>query len=86
MEKKSKKKVDEIRAEMQCEKNFTCLENNYKSLCKARDMGLEGYVECIDDGVLGCHFSLPFGNSYFCRCPLRVHLVKHADRDVNGHE
>jgi hypothetical protein len=76
MNEMDKRAVDEMKANVQCGKDFQCLENDFENLCKARDMGLEGYVECIDDEGLGCHFSLPFGNSFFCSCPIRVYLIK----------
>ena len=76
MNEEDKRAVDEIKANVQCNKEFQCLENDSENLCNARDMGLEGYVECIDDEVLGCQFSLPFGDSFFCSCPIRVYLIK----------
>ena len=38
-------------------------------------VGLEGLVECLEGNPF-CEFSLSFGYSWFCQCPIRVYVAK----------
>ncbi|MHC4195852.1 MAG: hypothetical protein ACYSYU_06770 [Planctomycetota bacterium] len=76
MDEKDKKAIEEILGRMQCPKNFKCAESNFEVLCKAKDIGMESHLECLEPNRPRCKFSLPFGYSYFCTCPLRVYLSK----------
>ena len=46
--------LDEIKAAPQCKKDYECIGNSIENLCKTRDIGLEGYVECFGNNALGC--------------------------------
>ena len=70
------KKIDELMAGMQCPKGFKCAEAGFNRLCKARDFGLDNYLECLDENRAACAFALSFGNVYFCQCPLRGYIAK----------
>jgi len=72
MKEKHKKKIAELIKTTDCEKGFKCRE--LKNLCKAADYGLPGYAECLEQGT--CQFKVPYGNIVFCRCPVRVYIVK----------
>lgn len=76
MEQDHIKRIEEIIRGMKCEKDFRCCKPGFGNLCKARDKGLEGYLDCIDKDSDRCEFRLPFGNGFFCRCPLRVYIGK----------
>lgn len=69
-------KISEIIGKMQCQRDFECVEFGFKKLCKAKDISLEDYVECLDPKHLDCGFALSFGHGYLCRCLLRVYLAK----------
>jgi len=69
-----KKIIEEIMAGMHCPKNFVYAESGFDILCKARDFGLDNYLECLESDPQSCSFTLPFGNVFFCQCPLRVYL------------
>jgi hypothetical protein len=71
-----KKKVKEIIGQMQCPHDFRCAESGFENLCKVKDFGLDGYLECLVENPNSCSFALPFKDSYFCQCPLRVYLAK----------
>ena len=70
----------EIIGEMTCPKNFLCAESGFENLCKAKDMGLEHYLECLEAEVSSCKFAVAFGYGHFCRCPLRVYLAKNLEQ------
>jgi len=71
-----KKRMAELMVGMQCPKDFKCIDLGSEDLCKARDSGLENYLECIDHNRYTCKFIVRFGDGYFCYCPLRVYLKK----------
>ena len=76
MNEEDKKIIEEIMAGMSCPKNFSCAESGFEILCKARDFGLDSYLECLESNSQNCSFALSFGAIYFCQCPLRVYLGK----------
>ncbi|MFW9917682.1 MAG: hypothetical protein ACFFGZ_18925 [Candidatus Thorarchaeota archaeon] len=76
MDEKTKKELEEIIGKMQCPKDFKCYKSGLKVLCKAKDIGLETYLECMEVYPQKCPFSVAFGYSYFCKCPLRVYIAK----------
>jgi hypothetical protein len=80
MEEKVRRTVEEIIGQMQCPKNFPCVESEFEALCKARDFGLEHYVECLEPEPLRCKFALSFGAGYLCQCPLRVYVSKNMNK------
>jgi len=76
LKKEEKKKIEEIMGEMSCPKSFQCAESGFEMLCKAKDRGIEGYLDCLDENFYRCSFAVPFGKGYVCKCPLRVYLSK----------
>jgi hypothetical protein len=71
-----RKKIEEIMAGMQCPKNFRCSEGGFEHLCKATDIGLDNYLNCLEKNPANCPFALSFALRPFCQCPLRVYLAK----------
>lgn len=84
MEEAHRKKIEEIVGQMQCPKGFKCAESGFTNLCRARDIGLETYLECFEQEPSECKFSVPFGDSYFCHCPLRVYIARNLRRGKKG--
>lgn len=76
VEEKHKKRIEEIMAEMDCPKDFQCHKNGFERLCKAKDAGMPGYVDCLEENALDCEFRVPFGVDAFCRCGVRVYIAK----------
>jgi hypothetical protein len=71
-----KKEIKEIIGQMQCPKDFICAKNGFEHLCKAKDFGLEKYLDCLEESPSKCKFALSFGKGYLCHCPLRVYISK----------
>lgn len=69
---KLKKIIDGLR----CPKDFECYKLRFDDLCKAEDIGLDSFVMCLEKDSLKCVFSLPFGDIYICKCPLRIYICK----------
>ena len=76
MKEEDKRKIEKLIRLMQCSKGFKCIEFGFENLCKAKDIGLNYYLECIEDNPTECSSAYAIGNSYFCLCPLRLHLAK----------
>jgi len=76
MDEKTRQKLDEIIGLVKCPKDFKCANNGFEGLCKARDVGLNNYLECLEDNPAQCKFSLLFGYTYLCVCPIRVFIAK----------
>ncbi len=80
MQQDSDKQIEEIIGQMKCPKDFRCWKSGLEVLCKARDIGQESFLECLEENPQECKFSLSFGYSYFCQCPLRVYIAKELKR------
>lgn len=76
MEKDIKKKIEKIIGGISCQKDFKCYKSGFKNLCKAKDTGLNEYLDCLEENPRSCEFSLTFGFGNLCRCPLRVYIMK----------
>ena len=76
MEQDHMRQIEEFIGGMKCPKDFRCYKSGLENLCKAKDIGLETYLECLEENPQECEFSLSFGYSYFCRCRLRVYIAK----------
>jgi len=76
MKEEDKKKIEEIMSGLKCEKNYICANSQFELLCEAEDIGLDNYLSCLESDPQRCNFSLSFGDSYMCQCPIRVYLAK----------
>jgi hypothetical protein len=76
MDEKTKKELEEIMGDMECPKDFRCYKSGLKVLCKAKDIGLDTYLECMEAYPQTCPFSVAFGYSHLCQSPLRVYIAK----------
>ena len=79
-DKEFEKEVAEIIGDLKCPKNFKCYRSGFEALCKADDIGLESYLDCLEDNAFECKFAFSFGEGYFCKCPLRVYLAKNLNK------
>jgi hypothetical protein len=43
--------------------------------CKARDVGLGSFAECLEKDSFMCPFSVSFDGSYYCKCFPRVYIA-----------
>ena len=76
MEQDIKKEVEEIISGLQCPKDFECYKSGFENLCKAKDIGLKNYLECLEEDPTSCTFSLSMSGLYYCECPLRIYIAK----------
>ena len=69
-------KLEDIVNGLKCPKDFKCYKSGFKDLCKAEDIGIESFLVCLEEDPSECQFSIPFGEAYFCECPLRIYIAK----------
>jgi hypothetical protein len=58
-----------------CEKNFNCLANNTRNVCKVVHANGQN-VLFIKKNPRSCFYKIPFGSSYICSCPTRHEIYK----------
>ena len=69
-----------LKAETNCAKSFRCLEVDNDDICKAGRLWLTELVECIEESAMECNFALKVESKIFCKCPLRIYLLKNQKR------
>ena len=72
----NRKEIEEIINQFECPRDFGCCRSHFRDLCKAKDVGLETFLKCLEEDPRSCQASVPFGAGYFCECPLRVYIAK----------
>ena len=68
--------IEQIIRESNCHQDFICYRSGYGNLCKAEDIGLESFLECLEESPEECPFSLSYGNVHFCHCRVRFYIAK----------
>ncbi|MBW2566270.1 MAG: hypothetical protein JRE24_05150 [Deltaproteobacteria bacterium] len=53
-----------------------CHKRDVENLCKARDIGMDSFVLCLEEKPFECISSVCFARSWYCSCPPRVHIAK----------
>jgi len=71
-----KDKIKAMFCDEECHHELRCLDLPEEEICEARDIGLRDYLECLDDDSESCCYSLPWGDRYLCRCPVRRYLKR----------
>ena len=61
---------------LKCPYDFVCYNSNFKKLCKAKDMGMESFIVCLEKKPEECVFSMSLAGSKYCRCQVRVYIAK----------
>jgi hypothetical protein len=80
MKEEDRRKIDEIIGQFNCPKNFKCAASGFDNLCKAKDIGVDTHLLCLDKAPALCRFSLKADLEYLCSCPLRIYLAKHLKK------
>jgi len=76
MEPQIKQIIEETADGTRCRKEFKCCSNEFTNVCKAKDIGINSFLVCLEDQPQKCNFSLMFGDMYFCKCPVRIYIGK----------
>ena len=54
----------------------TCHKQRIEDFCKARDVGLETFVECLEEDPFECPYSMLLDSVPYCKHPLRIDIAK----------
>jgi hypothetical protein len=76
MEDQHRRELESILADVYCPKLEQCYTTGLEILCKARDIGLQSLVECLEEYPDKCPFSLSLAGLVCCKCPVRVYIAK----------
>jgi hypothetical protein len=76
MEESARRTIEDIIGQMQCPKDFKCAQSGFENLCRAQDIRLDKYLQCLENRPYQCKFGVSLGAAYLCHCPLRVYLAK----------
>ena len=76
MEQHHADQIGKIIKNMICPIEFVCCKSRFENLCRAQDIGLESFLKYLEENSEECAFSLSFGYSYMCTCPLRIYIAK----------
>ena len=74
------KEIEIIMKVLECPKDFVCYKSGFKRLCRAEDIGLQSFLQCLEMNPLDCKFSLEYGGLFICRCPLRKRIKKNLKK------
>jgi hypothetical protein len=47
--------------------------------CKAKDIGLKSFVQCLEKDSFICPFSVSYAYTYYCNCPARIYMIKELE-------
>ncbi len=53
-----------------------CHKQRIDNLCQARDVGIERFVECLEEDPHECPYSMLIGHVHYCKYPLRILIAK----------
>jgi hypothetical protein len=72
--------IEDLKAQVQCTKKFSCVNNALSDLCKGiyhRELDI---MECLEEEKPVCKFARSFGCTHVCLCPLRKLIAMNFDR------
>ena len=69
-------RLQELMRKTECPRDFACVKPGNTDVCKVKDWGVEGYVDCLDSRGRDCRFGVHFGNGVLCKCPVGVYLAR----------
>lgn len=76
MEQDIKENIKEIIDDIKCPRAFCCMDIGFDKPCKTKEIGLETFLECLEERPDDCPFSLSYSGMFLCECPLRVYICK----------
>jgi hypothetical protein len=79
MDREYKKEIEEVIGQFKCPKDFGCYKSGFDVLCKAKDIGVESFLLCLERRSHGCKF-LSVKRGYACECPLRFYVARNLKK------
>jgi hypothetical protein len=69
MDQEHRLEIEEIIDSLECPYDFKWYKQESENLCKAQDVGLETFVECLEEHPHECPFSRDLAGIHYCKCP-----------------
>ena len=72
--------IEKIVSEQNCPCDFECYKSGFNDLCGAvlgPMLDSKHSVVCKDENTKTCRYSLAFGSTFICTCPLRRYIANH---------
>jgi len=73
---KHKEAIEAIISQIQCPKGFRCYDSGFEHLGEVKDIGLESFLECLEERCQTCPLCLHFASAYLCQCRLRIYVAR----------
>jgi hypothetical protein len=73
-------RLEDLKSQVSCSKNFACVSSKFKNLCKARYLRESSDLECLEEGPVPCEFSIHQDGRKICSCDLRLYIEKNLDK------
>jgi hypothetical protein len=80
MKEEHRRELQRIAEDVYCPKLLQCYYTGLEILCKARDIGLQSLVECLEEYPDKCPFSLSVPGFRLCKCQVRVYIAKNIGK------
>jgi hypothetical protein len=79
MEQDYKKEIEEFVGQ-KCPRDFKCYKLRVGISFPKKDNGSALFLECLEEDPVQCKFSMSFGYSHLCQCPLRMFISKELQK------
>ena len=80
--KEEKRQIEEIKAKMICPFDFKCQKESFAGYPKVQPIAT--LLSCLEEDAKNCGLSLPFGNGFFCKCPLNKFVHRFGSVSVKN--
>jgi len=76
--------IKQVMKKTKCRKDFKCLNDQLDNLCKMdyftfKDANRDNEnFECLEGNELDCDFRVPIADGFFCKCPVRIEILKQS--------
>jgi len=68
--------IERIKANMSCAKAFSCMSSGLAQAGRVNVFASGQLLACRETGAAACSHAQPFGNGFYCKCPLRMYLTR----------
>lgn len=75
-----KTKIEKITSNIKCRKDFECYKSGFEKLTKVKNFEGANLFQCLGQNAYQCEYSFPFGDAYFCKCPLRSYIARKLNK------
>ena len=77
----NRREIERVIAEtVLCKRDLACYNSNFQDVAKGTVINGGQAVECLEKGAKTCNYSIPFGLSYFCNCPMRQYIAQKLNK------